>query len=274
MYEQFWGLERRPFDCATLSEFYYPSETHQAAQLKLRYAIENRLGAGLLVGGIGSGKTFLAGVLLHELLDRFRPVIQIVYPKLSPAEFLAYLAAELGADEASSGAEQGADRSLRQIEQRLRHHTEQGRRPTIVIDDAHLIDDVRVFHMLQLLLNFQQQSRYDFSLILIGERSLAGRLTRMAQLDERIGVRAVLDSLLHGETAAYVRHRLEHAGASKRIFDDGALRAIAEFSSGRPRRINRLCDLALVVGYAEGLQKISATEIAAVAEELPSSAAA
>ena len=58
MYEKFWGLERRPFDSVTLPDFYFASETHQSARLKLRYAIENRLGAGYLVGGIGSGNEF------------------------------------------------------------------------------------------------------------------------------------------------------------------------------------------------------------------------
>ena len=274
MYEKFWGLNRRPFDNAIQPEFFFSGDAHQAARLKLRYAIENRLGAGLLIGGVGSGKTFLAAVLLAEMADRFRPVIHLVFPQMNPSEFLSYLAFELGAEEARSAGEAGVDRSLRHIESALRQHAEQGRRPTLLIDDAHLIDDPRVFVTLQLLLNLQQQSRYDFSLILVGERSLAGRLSRVAQLDERIGVRAVLEPLSHAQTAAYVQHRLEVAGAARRIFDDGALRVISELSGGMPRRINRLCDLALVVGYADDLKIITATEIAAVSDELPTSAAA
>lgn len=274
MYEHYWNLDRRPFDNTLLPEFFFAGESHQSARLKVRYAIENRLGAGLLVGGTGSGKSFLAGALLHELADTFRPVVHLVFPQLSPAELIAYLAVELGAEDPRSAGDGGLDRSLRKLEERLRHHAEHGRRPTIFIDDAHLIDDTRVFRTLQLLLNFQQQSRYDFSLILLGERTLAGRLSRMAQLDERIGVRAVLEPLAAEETAAYVRHRLEVAGASRPIFDDGALRMIAELSFGLPRRINRLCDLALVVGYADGLKLITAAEIQGVAEELPAAAAA
>jgi MSHA biogenesis protein MshM len=274
MYELYWNLDRRPFDHTMLPDFFFAGDTHQAARLKVRYAIENRLGAGLLVGGTGSGKSFLAGALLHELEDKYRPVVHLVFPQLSPAEMLAYLAVELGADDPRSSGDGGLDRSLRKLEERLRFHAEQGRRPTIFIDDAHLIDDVRVFQTLQQLLNFQQQSRYDFSLILIGERTLAGRLSRMSQLDERIGIRAVLEPLSVDETAAYVKHRLEVAGASRTIFDDGALKMIAELSSGLPRRINRLCDLALVVGYAENLKLITAAEIIGVAEELPSTAAA
>jgi len=35
-----------------------------------------------------------------------------------------------------------------------------------------------------------------------------------------------------------------------------------------PRRINRICDLALLVGYADETSTISATQVEAVAEEL------
>ena len=63
-------------------------------------------------------------------------------------------------------------------------------------------------------------------------------------------------------------HRLETAGRTERIFEDDALAVIFELSGGVPRRINRLCDLALLVGYADELKTLSAAEIEAVGEEL------
>jgi general secretion pathway protein A len=41
-----------------------------------------------------------------------------------------------------------------------------------------------------------------------------------------------------------------------------------ELSGGVPRRINRLCDLALLVGFADESQTISAEQVEAVADEL------
>ena len=52
----------------------------------------------------------------------------------------------------------------------------------------------------------------------------------------------------------YVEHRMSAAGARKRIFVESALQALFECSGGVPRRINRLADLALLVGYADGLE--------------------
>ena len=63
MYETYWRLKQKPFENAADPRFYYPAESHQAALLKLRYAIENRRGAGLLVGPSGSGKTLVTTML-------------------------------------------------------------------------------------------------------------------------------------------------------------------------------------------------------------------
>ena len=56
MYEAYWRLTQKPFENAADPRFYYPAESHQAALLKLRYAIENHRGAALLAGPSGVGQ--------------------------------------------------------------------------------------------------------------------------------------------------------------------------------------------------------------------------
>jgi type II secretory pathway predicted ATPase ExeA len=63
------------------------------------------------------------------------------------------------------------------------------------------------------------------------------------------------------------------AGREKEIFTKDAHTSIFELSGGIPRRINRLCDLSLLVGYAENLTKLTAAEIEAVSDELLTTAA-
>lgn len=274
MYETYWGLQRNPFQNASGPEFLYQSETHRAALLKLRYVLENRLGAGLLSGGTGYGKTYLAQIFAEQLPEQYSPQVHLVFPQLSPTELLAWLAVELGANEAEIGeASARLDRVVRQIERKLREHTAHGRHPIILLDEAQLIEDQRVFQALQLLLNFQQQGRVEFSLVLVGDRPLLGRLRRLPQLDDRIGVRAVLQPLGQNDVEAYVAHRLVAAGAAQPIFEDSALVALFELSGGVPRRINRLCDLALLAGYAESRTQITASEIESVGQEFLSNAA-
>lgn len=275
MYEAYWGLSRSPFQNDADPEFFYPSPSHRAALLKLRYVLDRGLGAGVLLGGTGYGKTYLAHRLASEAGDEFAPVVHVRFPQLTSSELLNYLAVELGADESEIGRNDGRlDRTLRTIEQQLRRHGQSGSRPTIIIDEAHLIDDPRALQTLQLLLNFQQLAHVWFSLILVGDRSLLPRLGRTPQLDERIGVKSLLQPLSRPETGEYVAHRLAVAGTTRAIFGPSALDAIFELSGGVPRRINRLCDLALLVGFADVLSELTAADIESVAEELTLSIAA
>jgi general secretion pathway protein A len=269
MYEQYWGLSRRPFENDARPEYYFPSDTHQAALLKLRYVVESKLGGGMLVGGFGCGKSYLAHMLAHQLPEHAGPVVHIGYPQMSAAELLAYLAAELG-DDADADADRvpTLDRTVRSIERQLKSLSNRRRHPVVIVDEAHLIEDPHVFRALHLLLNFQQHPDVNCSLLLLGERSLLARVQRVEALDERLAVKAVLRPFNADETSHYVQHRLNVAGRTDSIFDPSACEALFELSGGVPRKINRLCDLGLLVGYADQLRRLSAQEIEAVAEEL------
>ena len=274
MYEQHWGLDRAPFRNTADPEFFFRSATHQAALLKLRYAAENRLGACLLAGGVGYGKSFTTAMLAHELGDEYRPAVHVRFPQLTPVELLSHLAIELAEGDAEGGelpvdsGERGLDATVRAIGRQLRRHAAAGRKPLVIIDDAHLIADLRVFQTLQLLLNFQQDQTGTFTLVLVGERTLLGRVGRIPQLNDRIGIKALLRPLSREETAGYVAQRLETAGATEAIFDATALETLFEQSGGVPRKLNRLCDLALLVACADGLSAVTAAEIEAVVDEL------
>ena len=74
MYETYWRLSEKPFENAADPRFYYPGESHQAAILKLRYAIENHRGGALLAGPSGSGKTLVTTMLHGALGEKFRPL--------------------------------------------------------------------------------------------------------------------------------------------------------------------------------------------------------
>ncbi len=270
MYSQHWKLERRPFENTLEPEFFFPSQTHQAAVLKLRYLIENQKGAGVLVGPTGTGKTFVTRRLVQELGSQIGPWLNFVFPQMTADDLLTDIAIRLGGESAAdlpnSVLPRGA--ALRIIERSLDEHARAGHHPVLVVDDAHLIDDPATLQTLELLLNFQQPPQRAFSLILLGDRLLLSRLSRLPRFDERLAVRAMLQSLSPDETARYIRFRLEVAGARNVIFDADALAEIAALSDGIPRRVNRLADLALLVGYADGRRQLTAADVAAVSDEL------
>ncbi len=116
MYETYWQLDQKPFENAADARFFFPGESHQSALLKLRYAVENRRGGALLAGAAGTGKTYLVSMLRESLDENYSPFVHLVYPQMSPAELMAYLADELdgGANESQSVPE-----SIRRIQAAL-----------------------------------------------------------------------------------------------------------------------------------------------------------
>jgi general secretion pathway protein A len=98
--------------------------------------------------------------------------------------------------------------------------------------------------------------------------NLVSAVSRLPALEERIAVKALLRSFTLGETAEYVRHRLNAAGAAREIFTADALESLHYLGHGVARQINRLGDLALLVGYADELPRLTGKQIEAVSEEL------
>jgi general secretion pathway protein A len=267
MYESYWQLDQKPFENCSDPRFYYPCESHQAALLKLRYAIENQRGAALLAGPAGSGKTLVVAMLRAALAQRFNPLVHLVFPQMSTDQLLAYLAGELtGA--APTGSPSTVQQSVQRIEQFVADNTQRGRHAVVVIDEAHLLSDSRSLEALRLLLNFELAGRPGMTLLLAGQPGVLPLLDRTPQLEERLGVKCLLRPLTLSETAEYVVHRLRTAGASKTIFEPEALATLHRLTHGIARRINRLCDLTLLIGYAEQRATITAEQIEAVSQEL------
>jgi general secretion pathway protein A len=274
MYTDYWQLTRPPFDDVIDATGFHASETHQASLLKLRYLIEHRKGIGLLVGGTGMGKSCILRLLREQLPAHTGPVASIVFPQMAAHELLRYVAVELGADPASlAGSHAGVDASVRVLQQIFSGFAAENLHPVLILDEAHLIDDVPVLQALRLLLNFQPGSHAPMSLILSGHRELISSVRRIAQLDERVAVRCLLRPLTARETQSYIEQRLSSAGCQRAVFHPSAFQTVFELTAGVPRRINRLCDLALLVGYADDVPVLSSEHIEAVAEELTSASA-
>ena len=272
MYESHWQLKQKPFENCADSRFYFPGESHQAAMLKLRYAVENRRGGALLAGGSGTGKTLLTGMLREMLDEQFSPFVHLVFPQMSTAELLAYLAGELdGATGDANGC--SVETSIRRIEQFLAENTRQGRHAVVTVDEAHLVDNARTLEAMRLLLNFESADRPDLTLLMVGQPGLLPTLERMPQLDERLAVKCLLRRFTEQETADYVNHRLKVAGSVQPIFEPDSLPILHQITHGVARQINRLGDLALLIGYAEEHRTIDAAQLEAVCHELVAVAA-
>lgn len=266
MYEDYWQLETKPFEPTTDPRFHFPCPGHQAAVHKLRYAIENRRPAALVVGPAGIGKTVAWQTLSSQLGDRLGRQAHVVFPLLSPREMLAYLGRQLGVP--PSGVQPTADESLYNLQTLLLENYEQGQLAVVAVDEAHLLEDAGLLDLLRLLMNIRVGDEPLFTLLLIGQTSAVSTMERYNNLDERLEMKVQLKPFTSEETAGYIEHRLMAAGASRPLFTTAALEMAHRLSGGVPRRINRLCDLALMVGFAAGDSEIDGAQLRAVQSEL------
>jgi general secretion pathway protein A len=267
MYTEYWQLSAKPFEPSADRSAYYPCESHEGAVLKLRYAVENRRGAVVLAGPPGVGKTMLVQMLRSELPESYTPRVQLVFPQMSSRDLLVYLAEQIGSPPADP-SRHTVEESVRRLEFFLGQNASQGRHALVAIDEAHLLEDCGALETLRLLLNFEAAGQPLLTLMLIGQMGLVSSIARLPGLDERVAVKALLRAFTPQETEGYIRRRLEVAGAGREIFTPDAIEALHYLGHGVARQINRLGDLALLVGFADQLPQITAHQIESVSEEL------
>ena len=212
MYQAFWQLQRKPFDTGADPRFYFPAHSHQAALLKLRYAIESGRSGTLLAGPAGTGKTLLVAILKATA----RPAFLALRAPGLPADDrrravgLSGRRADRLADRVEMPicpGERAADRAFRG------RNVGRGRHAVVAVDESHLLDDPRTLESLRLLLNFESAGQSGLTLILVGQTGLLPLLERMPQFEQRLAVKCLLRALSPQETAEYVSHRLKVAGA-------------------------------------------------------------
>ena len=265
MYVKHWQLQGQPFSNGAPADSYYPSEIHQGALLKLRYTVENRRGGAALSGAAGTGKSILVDMLLRNLPALYQPRVHVVYPQMPADQLIAFLSADVAGLESPSNSVSESVAVLRDF---LNRNSADGNHAVVVIDEAHLLRDQQTLETIRLLLNFETDGEPQMSLILAGQPSLLTSLERAPGLGDRIGVRTLLRPFSQEETASYISHRMTAAGAKRTVFESGATDLIHEITQGVPRNINSVCDLALLIGFADGKETIDAEAIESVSNEM------
>jgi MSHA biogenesis protein MshM len=180
-------------------------------------------------------------------------------PAVSPRGLLLIVADELGC---GGDAAATPEQLLKAINQQLLANAQGNVRTVLVVDEAQALSD-ETLEEIRLLTNLETETSKLLQVALFGQPELDERLRRpqLRQLRQRITFSHRLRPLSHAQFIAYVRHRLEIAGAPNRgLFSDEALAVLFRASRGTPRLINILCHKALLAAFGPGRKAVSRAE--------------
>lgn len=270
MYASYFGLKREPFSIAPDPRYLFMSERHREALAHLLYGVGGGGGFVLLTGEIGAGKTTVCRCFLEQIPRRCN-VAYIFNPKLTVMELLHSICEEFRIpvdrlDPATSSAKAYLDRLNEFL---LRTHAV-GQNNVLIIDEAQNLSS-DVLEQLRLLTNLETSDRKLLQIMLIGQPELRDMLARpeLEQLAQRVIARFHLDALSEAETDQYIQHRLAVAGLKQgQLFDAAAVHRVHQATRGVPRRINLLCDRALLGAYAKGQPRVTEDIVAQAAKEV------
>jgi len=266
MYKHFYNLKRNPFEITPDPSFLFATKKHNEALAALYYGVKRRRGFVVVTGEVGTGKTLLVRCLL-EVLSRANVAYAYVFnPRLSPMEFLQYIAGDFRLPTAGkSKSDLILDLSSFVISRHQKNLT-----TVLVVDEAHHLS-ADVLEEVRLLTNLETSKEKLLQILLVGQQELEETLdgVNLRQLKQRIALRSHLGALDLEETRGYIYCRLQLAGSTDpaQLFPLDTVFEVHRQSSGLPRLINTLCENALITGYAKQLSAISPEIIDAIAAD-------
>jgi type II secretory pathway predicted ATPase ExeA len=254
MYEAFYGFQRPPFLAVPDPDMLFMTPQHKRALALLEYAFMARAGFCVVTGEVGAGKTTLVRRLLQKVGNNVEVGLVSNTTCETFEEFIQWILLAFDLDYRGKTKVELYDAFVRYIVDQYR----KGRPVTLIIDEAQHLGP-KYLEQLRMLSNVNTEKGMVLQTILVGQPELWDVLHRpeLKQFAQRISYDYFLGPLETPDlTAQYVRHRLAAAGGSPDRFNEDTFQRIWEASGGVPRLINRICDTALVYGYAEEVQTI------------------
>jgi type II secretory pathway predicted ATPase ExeA len=265
MYLDLFKLKELPFRLSPDPQFLYLSRNHARAKAYMESTIWFTDGFVVVTGEIGSGKTTLIESFLKEL-DKDVVVAQVNQTQVSAIEFLQSVLVQLG----FSPFKMKKAELLATINSFLIEQYAAGRKVLLIVDEAQNLSH-RVLEEIRLLSGVETTKEKVLRIILAGQPELNEKLDspELVQLVQRVRLRFHLTALSREDMTAYVRHRLEVAGANGRsIFAEETFPEIYRYTGGVPRLINTLCDTAMMAAYGADREFVILEDIASAVEEL------
>jgi type II secretory pathway predicted ATPase ExeA len=264
IYTRHFGLNCRPFSLVPDPDFLFWTEDHRNAYTMLEYGVLTKAPITLITGDIGTGKT----TLLHHLIRNVTGGVKfglISNTQGSRAELLRWIMMSLGQPTSQ-------DATQPELYDAFQRHViaeyARGNRVILMFDEAQNLG-IEVLEELRMLTNINTNKDELLQLVLVGQPELRKQMEQpeLAQFAQRVAASFHLGSMDKATVRAYIAHRLQVAGQPQNIFSEAATDLIAAATDGIPRRINQLCDLALVYAFTNDQRSVVRFTVQQVLED-------
>lgn len=248
-----YGLEFDPF-VKNAKDILVDTAEFAEAKTRLEY-LGNTKGFGVLTGEPGRGKSTAARIWASSLNQSLFKVSYNSLSTLTVMDFYRQIAEGLGAEPGFRKTDLFND-----IQREVKRHALEKRvTPVIVIDEADRLSH-KVLSDLQIMFNFEMDSRDLAVILLVGQPRLNTTLNQSAHesLRQRIVMNYHVGGISKEEGRLYISKKLEGAGCHQSVFDTNATEAILNHSNGTLRMINKICTRSLVIGASQGKSIIDA----------------
>lgn len=266
MYLDYFGFQSEPFNITPDTRFLFLSRRHKEALAALRYGIDHRKGFIALTGEVGCGKTTICRALLNSLDRQKTRVALVLNPQVSDLELLQTINAEFGLPAASDSKRELLDA----LNRFLLEEFGKGHNCALLIDESQRLP-FEALEQVRLISNLETETAKLIQIALVGQPELADVLRRpdLEQLSQRIMVRCHIEPLDYGELVEYINHRIQVAQPkTPPVFHKKALRRVFEYSRGVPRKVNVLCDRALLMTFVREEAEVSEEIVADAIKEV------
>ena len=264
-YHESLGFKESPFNLTPDTSLFFPNPDHVAALSCMQYGLETG-SFTLITGEVGVGKTLLCRELLKSAPENIHTAY-IFNPLQSQHDLLHSILLDLTGER----LEIDSTAALHdKIYQALLNIADNGGKTAIIIDEVHCLTP-DILEALRLISNLETEKQKLISFILVGQPEIKKmlKLDSLRALSQRISVSYDIKPMLPKATSNYIQHRIKHCQTQP----DFGISYMAKFwihqyAKGVPRRINQICDRAILAAYAKNSTNITASMAIKAAKEV------